>query len=424
MQICPYRTGGRKQGSPEVPPLAYLKKSFPQERTAFAKRALYWDSRMDPALQERLRDALSRPEDDGPVSHAVGILLADAAAAGVSDIHLNPSPEGLDIFYRLDGALHPRTRIDPAWAERFLGKVKVLSGLLTYRKDIPQDGQIPAAQAGGKTDVRVSIFPTVQGEKAVLRFFLHGPEKFELEHLGFPQAVSERLRRMVARPEGVVLLTGPSGSGKTTTIYALLQEIVRPSGGPLRHVVTIEDPVEHAVAGITQTQVNPAAGLTFASSLRSLLRQDPQVIIVGEIRDRETARVAMEAGLTGHLVISTIHAGTSAGVVTRLLEMGVEPHVLTASLSLVLAQRLVRRRCSGCRDGCDSCGGTGFRGRQVFAEMLEITDPLRELVTRRASRAEIEERAVSHGMVPLHEQGARLVREGTTTEEELRRVLG
>ncbi len=374
-------------------------------------------------LDDRLREALALPDDDAPMGRAVRVLLEDAAASGVSDVHLNPAAEGLDVFYRRDGVLQRRARIAPDRSERFLGKVKVLAGLLTYRKDIPQDGQIPAVETGGQTDVRVSFFPTVLGEKAVLRFFLHGVEKFELDHLGFPAETVARLRAAAAKPDGVLLLTGPSGSGKTTTIYALLGEIVRP-GGVLRHVVTIEDPVEHSVPGITQTQVNPAAGLTFAASLRSLLRQDPQVIMVGEVRDRETARVAMEAGLTGHLVISTLHTGTAAGVVTRLFEMGVEPHVLTASLSLVLAQRLARKRCPACRTGCAACLGTGFRGRQVFGEMLVIDEVLRKALAESPSRDRVEELAVSRGMTPLRAEAERLVREGITTEDEIRRVLG
>jgi len=378
---------------------------------------------MSAPLDARLREALARPDDEGPMGRGVRVLLEDAAASGVSDVHLNPSAAGLEVLYRLDGVLQPRARIDPERSERFLGKVKVLAGLLTYRKDIPQDGAIPASESGGRTDVRVSFFPTVQGEKAVLRFFLHGEEKFELDRLGFPAAAVERLRAAAAKPDGVLLLTGPSGSGKTTTIYALLAEIVRP-GGVLRHVVTIEDPVEHAVPGITQTQVNPAAGLTFAASLRALLRQDPQVIMVGEIRDRETARVALEAGLTGHLVISTLHTGTAAGVVTRLFEMGAEPHVLTASLSLVLAQRLARRRCPACRSGCEACRGTGYRGRQVFGELLAVDDVLRKAIGEAPSRERLEEIAVARGMSPLRAEAARLVKEGATTEEEVKRVLG
>ena len=286
-------------------------------------------------LQDRLRDALALDDDQAPMGRALAELLRDAAEAGVSDVHLHPDAEGLEVLYRVDGVLHRQARVEPARAEQFLGKVKVLAGMLTYRRDIPQDGQIPAAQSGGAGDVRVSIVPTIQGEKAVLRFFLHGERTFDLDTLGLPPETARKLGAAADKPDGVILLTGPSGSGKTTTIYSLLARMARPSGSALRHVVTIEDPVERAVAGVTQTQVNPAAGLTFASSLRSLLRQDPQVIMLGEIRDRETARVAMEAGLTGHLVISTIHAGTAAGVVVRLLEMDVDLHVLTSALTCV-----------------------------------------------------------------------------------------
>jgi general secretion pathway protein E len=367
---------------------------------------------------------MSLGEEEGPMGKAVRLLLEDAAAAGVSDIHLNPAPEGLDVFYRIDGVLLPKARIEPARAGQFLRKVKVLAGLLTYKTEIAQDGQIPAADAGGSTDIRVSFFPTTHGEKAVLRFFLHAEHKFELVELGLDAQIVTRLRNSVARPDGVILLTGPSGSGKTTTIYSLLREIVKPSGTALRHVVTIEDPVEHEIPGVTQTRVNPDAGLTFAYSLRSLLRQDPQVIMVGEVRDRETARVAMEAGLTGHLVISTIHAGTAAGVVVRLLEMGVEPHVLTASLSCVLAQRLVRRRCPECDGGCPACHGTGYRGRRVFAEMLEADDALRQAIAERASRASIEEIAIRSGMTPLRDAAERLLKDGVTTPAEILRVLG
>jgi type II secretory ATPase GspE/PulE/Tfp pilus assembly ATPase PilB-like protein len=371
-------------------------------------------------LEERMREALKRPEEEGPVGKAVGLLLADAAATGVSDVHFAPGPEGLEVFYRLDGVLQRKAKIEPAWADRVVARVKVLAGLLTYRRDVAQDGQIPSAEAGGKTDVRVSIFPTIHGEKAVLRFFLFGAEKFELGMLGLPGKIVERLRGAAARPDGVVLLTGPSGSGKTTTIYAMLKEIVKP-GAPLRHVVTIEDPVEHSIAGVTHTQVNPAVGLTFGASLRSLLRQDPQVIMVGEIRDRETAHVAMEAGLTGHLVISTVHAGTAAGVVARLLQMGVEPHVLTASLSMVLAQRLVRRRCP--EGPCGACQQTGFAGRVVFGELLEMNDAIRDAVAARASRGEIEKLAVANGMIGLSAAGEELAAVGVTTREELARVL-
>ncbi|HLY12387.1 MAG TPA: GspE/PulE family protein [Planctomycetota bacterium] len=361
-------------------------------------------------LQERLRETLALPDDDGPYGRALQMLLEDATAAGVSDVHLNPTLDGLEVLYRRDGVLQAQGLIERARAERMIGKVKVLAGLLTYRRDVPQDGQIPAADAGGRSDVRVSLFPTVHGEKAVLRFFLHDEEQFDLDRLGYSPSVAGGIRAAARKPDGVILLTGPSGSGKTTTIYALLREIARPEGGLRRNVVTIEDPVEHAIPGITQTQINPAVGLTFAAALRSLLRQDPQVILVGEIRDRETAHVAMEAGLTGHLVISTIHSGTAAGVAVRLLEMGVEPHVMTASLSCILAQRLARRP-SGA-------------GRQVISELLVMDDDLRRVLADNPTRARFDEAARSRGMVSLSEDAARLVASKRLAPEEATRVLG
>ena len=376
-------------------------------------------------LNDRLRSALAAPDDQAPMSRAVAELLRDAAAAGVSDVHLNPGTEGLDVLYRIDGVLHRQALVEPSRAEQFLGKIKVLAGLLTYRRDVPQDGQIPAAESGGAGDIRVSIVPTVQGEKAVLRLFLHGERTLELDALGLPADTARALARAADRPEGVILLTGPSGSGKTTTIYSLLSRIARPKGSALRHVVTIEDPVERVLSGVTQTQINLPVGLTFAAALRSLLRQDPQVIMLGEIRDRETARVAMEAGLTGHLVISTIHAGTAAGVVVRLLEMDVDPHVLTSALSCVLAQRLVRRTCPECRGGgCPACLASGFRGRLMLSEFLEVGDPLRRAIRENPSRASLHAEAVKLGLRTLEEAGRALRAEGATTDEELQRVLG
>lgn len=379
---------------------------------------------MDAALDGRLRAALALPEDGAPVGSAVRVLLSDAAAAGASDVHLNPTPAGLEVVYRVDGALLRAARIEASRAERFVGRLKVLAGLPTYRRDVPQDGSIPAAEAAGRSDVRISTFPTIHGERAVLRFFLEGADRLDLDALALPAPIPERLRSIARRPEGLVLLTGPAGSGKTTTIYALLREIVRAAAPAMRHVVTIEDPVERVLEGVTQAEVNPDAGITFGSALRSLLRHDPQVIMVGEIRDRETARVAAEAGLTGHLVISTVHAGSAAGVVVRLLEMGVEPHVLNASLACIVAQRLLRRYCRDAAPGCPACRGTGFSGRVPVAEILEATDALREAIARGPSRAEVESIAAGGGMIPLRDAAARLVSEGVATGEEVRRVLG
>lgn len=372
-------------------------------------------------LQTALRDALALPEARGPMGAAVRAILEEALRARASDVHLDPSPRGLSVHFRLDGVLQPVAVVEPRHAEQLVGKVKVLAGLLTYRRDAPQDGRIPPADSAGAGDARVAVFPTVDGEKVVIRLFSDSSGMRAAADLGFPADVTRRLEAWARRPEGVALLTGPSGSGKTTTIYALIEEARRGPDGR-RHIVTIEDPVERRIEGVTQTQVNAPAGLTFAGSLRSLLRHDPEVIVVGEIRDRETAATAMEAGLTGHLVISTIHAGTAVGVITRLVEMAVAPHVVTSALTGALAQRLARRICAACaRQGCGECRGTGYRGRIVFGELLEMTEPLRAAVLSGADRSEL--RRVSGGET-LRDAAEALVRDGATTAEEVARLLG
>ncbi len=384
-------------------------------------------------LEASIREALAGEQETSPVGTAVRRLLEDATRVGVSDIHVNPSAEGLEIQYRIDGVLRRVASLDPSVQERLVNRIKVISGLLTYRQDIPQDGKIPAQEAGGQGDVRVSILPTVHGEKAVLRFFPQGAARFRFSDLGLDPEIVERLSAASGRPEGVILLTGPSGSGKTTTIYALLNSIREGANGDCRHIVTIEDPVEQTLDGVTQTQVHPAVGLTFDRALYALLRQDPNVILVGEIRDPETAKVAMEAGLTGHLVISTVHAGAALGVVVRLLDRGVERHVLASAVSCVLAQRLVRVLCASCRRvegeayesvGCASCLGAGYRGRRVLAEFLEVTPALRDAIAAGRDRETLRAVAARAEGVSLREAGERFVREGVTSRRELERVLG
>lgn len=369
-------------------------------------------------LEERLREAFALAE--GGADRALRILLESAACAGARDIHLDPGPHGLDVLYSLDGVQHTRARIAPDRSGPFLARIKVLAGLPPDRNDLPQAGRIGPTDDTGRLGVSVSVFPTDLGEKAFLRFSLQD-EQLDLDGLGLPEDIVAGLRRAVARPGGVVLLAGPAGSGKTTTLYALLHEIAR--SGP-RRVVTIEDPIERALPGVTQTQVNFKKGLTFTASLRSLLPQKPQVILVGEIRDRETAQAVMEAGLAGSLVLSAIHAGTATEVVARLMDLDVEPRLLAGSLSAVLAQRLVRVRCPACGAGCEACHGTGYRGRRATAELLEASDPLREAVRSRAPLTQLDRIATAQGRVPLAQAGEALVREGTTTAEELRRILG
>jgi type II secretory ATPase GspE/PulE/Tfp pilus assembly ATPase PilB-like protein len=318
-----------------------------------------------------------------------------------------------------------------------------MAGLVTYRTDIPQDGRIRDFPGGG--DFRVSILPTIHGEKAVVRIFGRAGLDFAIETLGFPGDLQERIERFLARPNGVLFLTGPSGSGKTTTIYALLRRLTS-TGGRRRNIVTVEDPVEYDIPGVTQSQVNPASGLTFAASLRAVLRQDPEVIVIGEVRDAETARIAIEAGLTGHLVISTIHSGTACGVFVRLLDMGIEPHLLSSAIHLVVAQRLVRRLCPRCRRsaviddrfrgislpdtasvadpvGCDACFGTGYLGRLPIGEVLPVGDRLRTLVLGKATQAQFERCALDLGMIPLWTRGLARLTAGETSVAEIQRVL-
>ncbi len=379
------------------------------------------------SLQELIQKELSK--DDKPVSGAVSRLIDFGFDSGASDMHLEPTEDGIEVRCRVDGVLQPAALVPEEFRDRVVARVKVLAHLLTYRQDIPQDGKIHGRDIGKPTDVRASVFPTVRGEKVVLRFYGAGSEDFELGRLGLGEDIEERLSRAIAKPEGVVVLTGQSGSGKTTTIYALIRKILRESAGT-RNIVTVEDPVEQTIPGVTQTQVNPAANLTFSECVRSIMRQDPEVIVIGEIRDPETASMAFRAGLTGHLVITTVHAGTAVGVVERLLDMDVESHVITSTLSCVLAQRLVRKLCPACAGredgsrGCDECRFTGFSGRQVFGEFLSFDDGMKDAVRSGKDRAELEKLALSRGMVPLADSGCALVERGVTSEEELQRVMG
>jgi len=392
-------------------------------------------------LQESLDRALA--SDSRPISAVVDTVIGQAISSRASDIHLEPIAEAMEVIFRIDGVLQPVGTLPLDLAENITSRVKVMASLVTYRTDIPQDGRIRGNEDRG--DLRVSVLPTIHGEKAVIRIFDRSAVSFELDDLGFPEDIVSGLRSFLAQPTGVLLLTGPSGSGKTTTIYALLQELTA-SSSRRRNIVTIEDPVEYDIPGVTQTQVNQSADLTFAKGLRSLLRQDPEVIVIGEIRDQETAKIATEAGLTGHLMISTIHSGTACGVFSRLLEMGIEPYLLTSSLSAVLAQRLMRKLCTHCKRaaaidtrfegiatpsgaavhdaaGCDECLGTGFSGRTPIGELLVIDDDLRSLILDRSTRSDFEHCAARHGMVDLWTRGVETLASGVTSVEELTRVV-
>jgi type II secretory ATPase GspE/PulE/Tfp pilus assembly ATPase PilB-like protein len=351
------------------------------------------------------------PERDPTATEAVERMLRRALEAGASDLHLDPDERGLLVRARRDGALEEVEVLPEPLISTVLGRLKSLSDLLVYRTDVPQEGRIPSDRSPTGGEVRVATFPTILGERAALR--LDAPEAGtpDLDALGLPPPLLEGLKRAVEQPSGAVFLTGPSGSGKTTTLYACIRHIA--AAGTPRSIVTLEDPVERRLPGVTQTQVNPAAGLGFARALRSLLRQDPEVILIGEIRDRETAAIALEAGLTGHLVVSTVHAGTAPGVFARLLEMGVEPFVLTTAVRGVLGQRLVRRR-----------EGDGYRGRRLLAEWLPTTAGLREAILARADAEGLAAAAAGSGFRSIREEAAALVAAGGTTAEEVERVLG
>ncbi len=371
----------------------------------------------------------------------VEIVLVAARQAGASDVHLQPVANGLRVLWRLDGVLQPAGIYPHGKSADVVSRLKVLAELLTYRADIPQEGRIRQPQE--TVEMRVSTFPTLHGERAVVRFFAAQNEFLFLDDLGFPPDIPHRLRRLLAETSGAILLTGPAGSGKTTTIYACLRELVKATGGG-RSMVSLEDPIEMAVDGVAQSQVNPPAGFTLASGLKSLLRQDPEVILVGEIRDRETAEVCMQASLTGQLVLTTFHAETTAGAIGRLSDMGIEPYLLRSGVLAILSQRLVRRLCpcsQPCADrdewlgmnvpharkpvGCSACGQTGYRGRQVLVELLEITPgSVAQGILDRHDVPRLYHRAVEQGMVPLVRRAWETVEAGLTSPAEIRRVLG
>jgi type II secretory ATPase GspE/PulE/Tfp pilus assembly ATPase PilB-like protein len=381
-------------------------------------------------LQARL-EALDRAHPESP-SRLVDLILHDAVGRAASDVHFEPTQRAVAVRYRLDGVLQTVAALDRQLAPNVVARLKVLSELLTYRLDVPQEGGIRGARERYGADMRVSTFPTVHGEKAVVRIFDPAVHTLELEQLGLAPDALEALTGLLRERSGAVLLTGPSGSGKTTTIYACLRHLVRASGGG-RHVVTIEDPVEQVLEGVSQSQARPGTEFDFARGLRSLLRQDPEVIMIGEIRDRDTAGIAVEAALTGHLVFSTLHAGSACGVVSRLLDMGVEPHLLTSGLKGVLNQRLVRRVCPACGPaagagrepaGCDVCGGAGYRGRLLLAELLTPDARLRNAILARADSIGLEAAADRPGRKTIWSAADEAVAAGLTTPGEIERVLG
>jgi general secretion pathway protein E len=393
---------------------------------------------------ERLKDLAS----EAPVIRLVNQIISRAVETHASDIHIEPFEDRLRVRYRYDGVLHeadsPSARLAPA----IISRVKIMSKLDIAERRLPQDGRIKLAVRGTEIDFRVSTIPSLYGEKVVLRILDRSSVTFDYEKLGLPANVVREWTRALELPNGILLVTGPTGSGKTTTLYTGLTTINAVS----RNIVTVEDPIEYQLHGINQIQTKPAIGLTFAALLRSILRQDPDVIMVGEIRDLETAQIAVQAALTGHLVLSTLHTNSAAATITRLRDMGLEDYLITAVLRGILAQRLVRRLCDACKReteaplelirrfelekrargrpmhlwhpvGCAKCRSTGYRGRQAIAEFLQPNPDIEHLIFSKADQSEIEKAAVAHGMVTMFQAGLDAALAGTTTIEEVVRSI-
>ncbi|RQW43785.1 type II secretion system ATPase GspE [Novosphingobium sp. LASN5T] len=380
--------------------------------------------------------------DDAPAIRLINGLIAEGLRQGVSDIHVEPYEQALVVRMRVDGVLAEKLRMPPHVAPVLVSRIKVMARLDIAERRVPQDGRISLSLGGKLVDVRVSTLPSRVGERVVLRLLDKENAGLDLAHLGLDERAEEVLRRALAEPNGIVLVTGPTGSGKTTTLYAALRQL----NDGARNILTVEDPVEYAVDGVGQTQVNARVGLTFAAGLRAILRQDPDVVMVGEIRDRETADIAVQASLTGHLVLSTVHTNDAAGAITRMRDMGVEPFLLASTLRAVIAQRLVRRLCPHCREahesdaalhaligvkpgrtvyfarGCAECAQTGYVGRIGVFEALRVDETIRRMIHDNADEAEIAKYAFADSP-RLAKAVRRLVRDGVTSPEEAARIM-
>jgi type IV pilus assembly protein PilB len=395
-------------------------------------------------------DVAREAVEDAPIVKFVNLLIAQAVADRASDIHVEPTETDLRIRFRVDGVLHEVMHSPRSIQGGVISRLKVMADINIAERRIPQDGRISLNVAGKPVDLRVATLPTVYGEKVVMRILDKAQARLTLTDLGFHPAVLPRFEACFRKPYGTILVTGPTGSGKSTTLYATLNVL----NSTDKNVITVEDPVEYRLAGINQVQVNPKAGLTFASALRSILRSDPDIILVGEIRDRETATIAIEASLTGHLVLSTLHSNDAASTPMRLVEMGVEPFLVISALDCVVAQRLARKLCDRCREeyepthgelteagwpaallkaegaptlyravGCAACSRTGYRGRLAVHEVMVMSEEIRRMVVERYSSEDIKKTALSQGMLTLREDGLVKVAQGKTTLEELFRVI-
>ncbi len=394
-------------------------------------------------LKDAGKNAPEVEANSAPIVKFVDLVMTQAIKERASDIHFEPFEHEFKIRYRVDGALYEMAPPPVHLATSVISRIKVMSNMNIAERRIPQDGRIMTVVNGKAVDMRVSSLPTQHGESVVLRVLDRSSIQLELTDLGMPGPLRDYIEDTIEKPNGIFIVTGPTGAGKTTTLYACLRKINTVDS----KLLTAEDPVEYELDGIMQVPVNDAVGLTFARALRAFLRQDPDRIMVGEMRDKETAQIAIQASLTGHLVLSTLHTNDAAGAVTRLVDMGVEPFLVAATLEGVLAQRLLRTICKNCRapyepsqsilnqlnlsaddiggkhfytgNGCDKCGGSGYKGRKGIYELLDVTDPIRELITQKAPTLVLKQKAIELGMQTLREDGLRNIYEGETTIEEV-----
>jgi type IV pilus assembly protein PilB len=395
------------------------------------------------ATEEIDVDRLAEDSEDAPVIKIVNLIMVQAIREKASDIHIEPFQKTLKLRYRVDGDLVPAESPPKALQLAITSRIKILAGLNIAERRVPQDGRFRIKVMGKEVDLRVSILPTTHGEKIVIRILDKSVLTASIDQMGLDEDTLLKFRRAIDAPHGMILVTGPTGSGKTTTLYSVLQEL----NNPQYNIVTVEDPIEYELGGINQVAVRNDIGLDFASALRSILRQDPDIVMVGEIRDNETADIAVKAALTGHQVLSTLHTNDAAGAITRLDDMGIEPFLISSSILMTCAQRLVRRICANCREefqpepevfvslgieqgetvfyrgsGCDRCKGRGYLGRLAIIEALTVSEAIRRLIMKRASAAVIKNQAVTEGMKTLRMVGIDKALEGQTTLEEVLRV--
>ncbi|TAN41380.1 MAG: type II/IV secretion system protein [Nitrospirae bacterium] len=408
---------------------------------------------MQRLIEDTEEDALPETDTTGEISHLrdlaqekgiiqlVNLIIENAVKDRASDIHVEPGEHNVRVRYRVDGVLYEKEVLPARTYSALSSRIKLLSQMNIAERRLPQDGRINAAFGSRAVDIRVSTLPTIYGESIVMRLLDKETSFVTLEEIGFDRVILDIYEGMIRKPYGMILITGPTGSGKSTTLYASLDKI----NSPEKKIITVEEPVEYLMTGINQIQVRPKIGLTFASGLRHIVRQDPDVIMVGEIRDMETATISIHAALTGHLLFSTLHTNDAAGAITRLMDMGIENYLVSSTLICVIAQRLVRRICQHCREpqpvspdmmqrfgqtvretwtgrGCEHCSGTGYRGRIGIFEVLPVGDEIRDMIMKQATVREIKDKAIGLGMRTLSQDGIQKVINGITTLDEVLRV--